>query len=122
MLYLIWHDPWMTVARDTYLSRMLARIGWHTLPAVEGGAAGAARYPALAGDEPWLASVERVLLSSEPFAFEARHVAEAAGALPAARRSSGSTASCSAGTAPAPSPACATCATLADDNRLPERA
>ena len=25
VLYLIWHDPWMTVARDTYLSRMLAR-------------------------------------------------------------------------------------------------
>src|SRR6478672_3644899 len=22
VLYLIWHDPWMTVARDTYLSRM----------------------------------------------------------------------------------------------------
>ena len=35
VLYLIWHDPWMTVARDTYLSRMLARIGWQTLPAVE---------------------------------------------------------------------------------------
>ena len=59
MLYLIWHDPWMTVARDTYLSRMLARVGWLTLPAVDGGDAGAARYPALAGDEPWLASVER---------------------------------------------------------------
>ena len=37
VLYLIWHDPWMTVARDTYLSRMLARIGWRTLPPVEGG-------------------------------------------------------------------------------------
>ena len=45
VLYLIWHDPWMTVARDTYLSRMLARIGWLTLPAVEGGAAGAGRCP-----------------------------------------------------------------------------
>src|SRR5678816_3115172 len=27
VLYLIWHDPWMTVARDTYISRMLGRIG-----------------------------------------------------------------------------------------------
>jgi len=36
VLYLIWHDPWMTVARDTYLSRMLARIGWLTLPASAG--------------------------------------------------------------------------------------
>ena len=85
VLYLIWHDPWMTVARDTYLSRMLARIGWLTLPAVEGGAAGAGRYPPLAGDEPWLGSVERVLLSSEPFAFEARHVAEAQALCPGAQ-------------------------------------
>ena len=85
VLYLIWHDPWMTVARDTYLSRMLARIGWLTLPAVQGGESGAARYPALAGDEPWLHSVERVLLSSEPFAFEARHVAEAEALCPRAQ-------------------------------------
>lgn len=74
VLYLIWHDPWMTVARDTYLSRMLARINWQTLPACDGGPAGAARYPALLGDEAWLGAVERVLLSSEPFAFAAQHV------------------------------------------------
>ena len=84
MLYLIWHDPWMTVARDTYLSRMLARIGWLTLPAVHGGESGAARYPALAGDEPWLHSVERVLLSSEPFSFTASHVAAAQALCPQA--------------------------------------
>jgi hypothetical protein len=85
VLYLIWHDPWMTVARDTYLSRMLARIGWQTLPDVHGGHAGAARYPALRGSEPWLGAVERVLLSSEPFAFKERHVAEAQALCPGAR-------------------------------------
>jgi len=84
VLYLIWHDPWMTVARDTYISRMLARIGWRTLPAVEGGPAGAARYPPLVGDEPWLAHVERVLLSSEPFAFDDRHVSAAQALCPGA--------------------------------------
>ena len=84
VLYLIWHDPWMTVARDTYLSRMLARIGWRTLPEREGGASGAARYPVLNGTEPWLAGVERVLLSSEPFTFEARHVAAAQALCPQA--------------------------------------
>jgi ABC-type Fe3+-hydroxamate transport system substrate-binding protein len=77
VLYLIWHAPWMTVARDTYLSRMLARIAWQTLPDANGGSAGAARYPALDGAEPWLSEVERVLLSSEPFAFQERHVAAA---------------------------------------------
>jgi ABC-type Fe3+-hydroxamate transport system substrate-binding protein len=85
VLYLIWHDPWMTVARDTYLSRMLARIAWHTLPDADGGRAGAARYPALSGSEPWLGEVERVLLSSEPFSFQAEHVAAAQALCPAAR-------------------------------------
>ena len=75
----------MTVARDTYISRMLARVGWLTLPGRDGGATGAARYPALAGGEPWLAEVERVLLSSEPFAFGAAHAAEARALCPQAR-------------------------------------
>jgi hypothetical protein len=69
VLYLIWHAPWMTVARDTYLSRMLARISWHTAPDVHGGESGAARYPVVHGDEPWLADVQQVLLSSEPCSF-----------------------------------------------------
>ena len=82
VLYLIWREPWMTVARDTYLSRMLARVNWQTLPEVEGGPSGAARYPALRGDEPWLARVQRVLLSSEPYAFTQVHLAEAAALCP----------------------------------------
>ena len=85
VLYLIWHDPWMTVARDTYISRMLARIGWLTEPAAEGGASGAARYPVLRGDESWLAGIERVLLAAEPFAFDAGHAAAAQALCPQAR-------------------------------------
>jgi len=85
VLYLMWHRPWMTVARDTYLSRMLARVGWQTLPDATGGFAGAARYPSLDGSEPWLADVDDVLLSSEPFAFRAEHVAAAAALCPNAR-------------------------------------
>ena len=77
VLYLIWREPWMTVARDTYIARMLARIGWRTEPAVLGGQSGAARYPALTGTEPWLADVQQVLLSSEPSRFGAEHLAEA---------------------------------------------
>lgn len=73
VLYLIWHEPWMTVARDTYISRMLARVNWLSEPAVLGGDHGAARYPVLRGDEPWLLGVERVLLSSEPFNFSDEH-------------------------------------------------
>jgi ABC-type Fe3+-hydroxamate transport system substrate-binding protein len=77
VLYLIWREPWMTVARDTYIARLLAQAGWRTLPAIDGGAHGAARYPRLQGDEPWLGEVRELLLSSEPYAFTTAHMAEA---------------------------------------------
>lgn len=85
VLYLIWREPWMTVARDTYLSRMLARVNWHTLPDVQGGESGAARYPVVHGNEPWLAQVQHVLLSSEPYSFGEAHVAAAQALCPNAR-------------------------------------
>ena len=78
VLYLIWREPWMTVARDTYIAATLAEVGWSTLPAVEGGETGAARYPAFDWNAPWLAGVERVLLSTEPYRFRAAHLAEVA--------------------------------------------
>jgi ABC-type Fe3+-hydroxamate transport system substrate-binding protein len=74
VLYLIWREPWMTIARDTYISAMLRLVNWHTLPDVEGGPAGAARYPMLDFDHaPWLADVDRILLSSEPYRFTQAH-------------------------------------------------
>ena len=45
VLYLIWRAPWMAVARDTYISAMLRLVNWHTMPDVQGGPTGAARYP-----------------------------------------------------------------------------
>jgi ABC-type Fe3+-hydroxamate transport system substrate-binding protein len=85
VLYLIWRDPWMTVARDTYISRMLAQVGWQTWPAVDGGPCGAARYPVVMPDAPWLADVELVLLSSEPYRFDAAHLDEAHRLVPGAQ-------------------------------------
>ena len=76
VLYLIWRGPWMTVARDTYLSRMLSRVNLQTLPRLDGGKTGAARYPVVTGTEPWLAEVQQVLLSSEPYAFGEQHADE----------------------------------------------
>jgi hypothetical protein len=85
VLYLIWRDPWMTVAQDTYIARLLARVNWCTLPATKGGEHGAARYPKLRGDEPWLSEVREVLLSSEPYAFKSEHLREARALCPNAR-------------------------------------
>ena len=76
VLYLIWREPWMTVARDTSLSRMLSRVNLQTLPREHGGETGAARYPVVTGTEPWLAQVQQVLLSSEPYAFGQQHFDE----------------------------------------------
>lgn len=87
VLYLIWRRPWMTVARDTYISRMLALVNWQTCPDQTGGASGAARYPVVAlqpGPPSWLGSVQRVLLSSEPYRFGTRHIAEAQALCPQA--------------------------------------
>jgi len=84
VLYLIWREPWMTVATDTYIARMLAQVNWQTWPQVLGGEHGAARYPALTGNEPWLAGVQRVLLSSEPYSFNASHLPPAQALCPQA--------------------------------------
>jgi ABC-type Fe3+-hydroxamate transport system substrate-binding protein len=76
VLYLIWQKPWMTVSRDTYISRMLAAAGWETVcNAVP--AESAQRYPEVdpakvAGD------IDLLLLSSEPFPFRQKHLDELA--------------------------------------------
>jgi hypothetical protein len=85
VLYLIWREPWMTVARDTYIAAMLARVCWSTWPDHDGGVSGALRYPVVRGDEPWLATIDRVLLSSEPYRFGAAHIAEAQALCPNAQ-------------------------------------
>ncbi len=81
VLYLIWKDPWMTVAADTYIARTLAAVGWQAPHAVA-GFSGAARYPQLADLEAEAARVDRVLLSTEPYKFRASHVADIRARLP----------------------------------------
>jgi ABC-type Fe3+-hydroxamate transport system substrate-binding protein len=66
VLYLIWKDPWMTVSRDTYVSRMLALFGLETLPASSD-----ARYPKLRNLD--VAGAETILLSTEPYRFGEKH-------------------------------------------------
>ncbi len=85
VLVLIWRDPWMTVARDTYISRLLARVNWQTLPDQRGGERGAARYPMLAPDDRAWHAAERVLLPNEPYAFDGSHVQEVRERSPQAR-------------------------------------
>jgi hypothetical protein len=78
VLYLIWRDPWMAVSPETYISQTLALIGWRTHPL-----SCAERYPAVELHE-FAGRVDRVLLSSEPYHFKERHLAEVAAAVPGA--------------------------------------
>jgi len=70
VLYLIWKDPWMTVGRDTYISRTLALFGWHTQPAEHPDRYPEVELPAAARD------VDLVLVSSEPYPFRPKQLAE----------------------------------------------
>ena len=77
VLYLIWKAPWMTVSSDTYISRMLATVGWDTLAPNSN-----ARYPTVDLTPAFLAQVDFVLLSSEPYSFRERHCVEILDSLP----------------------------------------
>ena len=74
VLYLIWKDPWMTVSRDTYVSRTLRLFGMHTLPERS-----RRRYPELETLE--VKGADLILLSTEPYRFLEKHRAELQSAL-----------------------------------------
>lgn len=78
-LYLIWRDPWMAVGGDTFISDVLERGGWANATADRG------RYPALTDDEIRDLAPDAVLLSSEPYPFVDRHIAEVQELVPGAR-------------------------------------
>jgi ABC-type Fe3+-hydroxamate transport system substrate-binding protein len=76
VLYLIWRDPWMTISADTYIARTLAAVGWDawSLPQTD-------RYPTIGLSEALGTTVDRVLLSSEPYRFRHSHLSEVRAAL-----------------------------------------
>jgi ABC-type Fe3+-hydroxamate transport system substrate-binding protein len=80
VLYLIWKKPWMTVSRDTYVSAMLASVGWKSLPMQADK-----RYPEIADDDSLWQAADRILLSSEPYSFDETHVEALTAQRPGAR-------------------------------------
>jgi ABC-type Fe3+-hydroxamate transport system substrate-binding protein len=79
VLYLIWRDPWMAVAPDTYIAQMLALVGWRSHPLRSED-----RYPTIDLEDVGR-RVDRVLLSSEPYHFKERHRAEVEAVVPDTR-------------------------------------
>ncbi|MGH8801617.1 MAG: helical backbone metal receptor [Casimicrobiaceae bacterium] len=67
VVYVIWRRPWMCVTPATYVGATLERGGWTVLPADRD-----TRYPVLRDDDPAWTAADRILLSTEPYAFRPR--------------------------------------------------
>ena len=74
--YLIWRDPYMTAGGDTFISNMLQYCGCTNV------FANLQRYPAITIEAIRNSGADTVLLSSEPFPFKEKHIAEIGAALP----------------------------------------
>lgn len=64
--YLIWNDPLMVAAGDTFINEMMYKCG------LENIFTGLSRYPAIDPDE--LAGAEIILLSTEPYPFSEKDI------------------------------------------------
>lgn len=71
--YLIWRKPWMSVNATTFASGLLEQAGGANVFAGK-----ADRYPEITLAELAVAAPRRVLLCTEPFPFQERHVDELA--------------------------------------------
>mgnify|MGYP000618891160 CR=1 FL=1 len=74
-LYLIWNNPYMAAAKNTYIDRMLDLCGFENVLDSE-------RYPELTKEAIEELSPSVVLLSSEPFPFKEKHKQEFKQLLP----------------------------------------
>ena len=78
VLYLIWKKPWMGAGKGTFIHSMLEIIGLKNVLQSE-------RYPELSEDEIKELNPEIVLLSSEPYPFQQKHIDELKRIVPEAR-------------------------------------
>lgn len=67
--YFIWKDPYMVAGKGTFISDMLERSGFINIIQFD-------RYPQLTEEEIKELAPERIFLSSEPYPFKEKHLAE----------------------------------------------
>ncbi len=77
--YFIWRKPYMVAAKGTFIDDMLRRAGFANVFAEQ------ARYPEISAEQLAAAAPARMLLSSEPYPFGAKHLAEFQAICPAAK-------------------------------------
>ena len=73
--YLIWRKPYMVAGTGTFINAMLQKCGW--LNAFAGN-----RYPIITADDLRVGSPDMILLSSEPYPFKEKHIAEFKAIIP----------------------------------------
>lgn len=78
--YFIWREPFMVAGHGTFVNDMLARCGL-----VNVFDEGDARYPEITAQDLEEASPELILLSSEPYPFQQKHIEEFQEICPNAR-------------------------------------
>jgi ABC-type Fe3+-hydroxamate transport system substrate-binding protein len=77
--YFIWKNPWMVAGGNTFIDQMLGICNWQNVFSENG------RYPEITLDDLKKADPEIVLLSSEPYPFKEKHIAELLEVLPVAK-------------------------------------
>ncbi|RNI31098.1 ABC transporter substrate-binding protein [Rufibacter latericius] len=77
--YFIWRNPYMAVGNDNFIDHMLTRCGFKNV------LGHLARYPQVTAAQLQEASPELILLSSEPYPFKEKHIAEFQEICPNAR-------------------------------------
>lgn len=78
-LYFIWQKPYMAVGSNTFIDEMLRRCGFANL------LSGKDRYPELTAEEIRALDPSLILLSSEPFPFQEKHIAQFQAMCPRAK-------------------------------------
>ncbi|UOR00076.1 helical backbone metal receptor [Hymenobacter sp. 5317J-9] len=77
--YFIWRKPYMVAATGTFIDDMLRRAGFANAFATH------SRYPEISAEQLAKVAPQRILLSSEPYPFGAKHVAEFQAMCPGAK-------------------------------------
>ena len=76
--YFIWRKPYMVAGGGTFIDEMLLRAGFHNV------FGSLSRYPEVTPEQLRAAAPRQILLSSEPYPFAEKHVAEFQAICPAA--------------------------------------
>ncbi|MDN5286272.1 MAG: transporter substrate-binding protein [Mucilaginibacter sp.] len=78
VIYLIWQEPYIAAGQGTFINDMLQWCGFINTIEQE-------RYPNVSADDLQRANPDVILLSSEPYPFKQKHIAEFTAMIPKAR-------------------------------------